>query len=410
MSTNAPMTVELSPLDTFFVGNGKPFAMGEDNWAEELFPPPLSIFAGALRSQFYSFNMDNFYQYQQSFAQQNQQNGYAPGQPGAPIDVTKLDPSADLRIRDLCYWDGQESWLPVPADLVRPEKADCADPGEDASEKFPLLPLALRRNQSISSSPLSHSLTTPPERKVQGAGMALMSLADWARYAAGDSESLKGVSLERFVSHEPKTGIARDRNTRSAQEGRLYRVQMMRLRDDRERALRFAFRLEGLEIPQAGLVKFGAEGKAARYRQISGDSASEMSIPLATEKFTTPYFKIVLLTPSYFRNGWLPGFLLQGGSETGVSGIMAEHKIRLIAAALGKYQPLGGYDMMQRRAKTMQRIVPAGAVYYLQAESADQAAAIAESYHGRAIADDPVMAKLGMGQIAVVPSGGPEDA
>ena len=48
------MIIQIDPLDTLFFRNGKPFTMGEETWADAVFPPYPSVVYGALRSAYFS--------------------------------------------------------------------------------------------------------------------------------------------------------------------------------------------------------------------------------------------------------------------------------------------------------------------------------------------------------------------
>lgn len=52
-------TIEIQALDTLFFRDGKPFDMGDDNWAEGIFPPPPSVIYGALRSAYFAEHPEN---------------------------------------------------------------------------------------------------------------------------------------------------------------------------------------------------------------------------------------------------------------------------------------------------------------------------------------------------------------
>jgi CRISPR-associated protein Cmr3 len=54
------MIIELNPLDTLFFRDGKPFAMGEETWADGIFPPPPSVIYGALRTAWFANNIEEF--------------------------------------------------------------------------------------------------------------------------------------------------------------------------------------------------------------------------------------------------------------------------------------------------------------------------------------------------------------
>lgn len=52
------MLIDIKPLDTLFFRDGKPFSMGDNDWADGIFPPHPSVFYGALRSAYIGKNID----------------------------------------------------------------------------------------------------------------------------------------------------------------------------------------------------------------------------------------------------------------------------------------------------------------------------------------------------------------
>jgi CRISPR-associated protein Cmr3 len=81
--------------------------------------------------------------------------------------------------------------------------------------------------------------------------------------------------------------------------------------------------------------------------------------------------RVILLTPAYFKNGWLPEFLLEPAD--GVTP-------KLIAACVGRPQVVSGWDYAYKayddekrrfingRPKPTRRLAPAGSVYFLRLE------------------------------------------
>ena len=48
------MRIKIDAIDTLFFKDGKPFSMGDETWADGIFPPPPSVIYGALRSIYFS--------------------------------------------------------------------------------------------------------------------------------------------------------------------------------------------------------------------------------------------------------------------------------------------------------------------------------------------------------------------
>jgi CRISPR-associated protein Cmr3 len=80
-------------------------------------------------------------------------------------------------------------------------------------------------------------------------------------------------------------------------------------------------------------------------------------------------FFLYLATPAVFQRGrgkpgWLPNWI-------DAQSLRGEHnnlKFRVIAAAVGKSLPIGGWDLQRRRPKPLVRAVPAGSIYFCELE------------------------------------------
>ena len=88
------------------------------------------------------------------------------------------------------------------------------------------------------------------------------------------------------------------------------------------------------------------------------------------------FVKIYLATPAIFKNGSLPEFISKGSYE----GIEFE----LLNMAIGKPIFIGGFDMKKRQPKPMKKAVPAGSVYYLRSNKAQE---LASKLHSKSISE-----------------------
>jgi CRISPR-associated protein Cmr3 len=324
------MWIEIEALDTLFFKDGKPFSMGEETWADGVFPPPPSVFYGAIRSAYMS-------QINQSVNLANEAG----------------DKSKNLVIENYCLSVKNYFYFPMPLDLVVKKQRSIKEKFiERESNDYQVYRLYLKDNTYISSSPqLSYLLTLNEE--IESLENGYIDETDLKNYLEGGSGPFTAKKIDKLVILEPKIGIGRNNITKTTQESKLYRVGMRRLD-----TLKSIVQIKNLDdFEPTGLLKLGGETKIAKYQYI------------AFEDFEQPNqiqnrFKIYLATPALLKNGWLPGWI----DEKNFIGYYPKTKIKvkLIATIIGKPIPIGGFDMKKKRPKTMLQAVPSGSVYYFE--------------------------------------------
>lgn len=72
--------------------------------------------------------------------------------------------------------------------------------------------------------------------------------------------------------------------------------------------------------------------------------------------------RMVLVTPAIFSGGWRPGWA--GGAPPGVSGL----KLTLVSACVPRREAVSGWDYAKRGPKAVRWLVPAGSVFFFEAE------------------------------------------
>lgn len=334
------MRIRIKALDTLFFRDGKPFGMDEATWATGIFPPPPSVFYGALRSLYFSLNPDKI-----------------------PLAGTENDPTQELQIKSILMGKNKnEIYYPCPADFV-------VEKTEKTNKDFFLLNLKKETDGVVTNQLFKEYTIDRPLKQIESLqGSHVMTERNLRKYTAG-SEPTSVLSSQSFFFIEPKVGIGRSNTTHTTDEGKLYRVGMLRPVGDDDKHIDFwiEFNLEGFDLSQAkkGFLKLGGEGKVVEYEL--AETLDADVFPELDDKF----FKIVLLSPAIFQNtkfekdkvhGWLPEFI--GNDFTGQwNGV----HVKLIGACLGKHQNIGGFNMQPHpHPKTMHKAVPVGSVYFFQ--------------------------------------------
>lgn len=338
----------LEPLDVVLFRDGRPFSAGEDHRARSLFPPTPYTIQGALRWLYLALSgVDPV--------------AYARGATEAQGLIARIGAPrrgyGRLRLRGPFVArcpseDGEpEPLFATPADLVRMGKGENAPmallhPLEGTPFTVDLLPgtglRPLWAEGPAPPGPIGGWLTPEGLRAVLEGGTPPPGTL---------------VREAELLEREPRLGIRLEPERRRPGEGLLYQVEFLRLKP----GVGFLVEVDGVEPPDPpqGTVRLGGEGRPASYRVLEGG----LSLPAVggVEK----RFRVVLLTPALFEEGWRPA---HGGWPALFGGAPG----RLAGVALGRPQALGGAYLDARTAQDFQRpahrFVPAGSVYFFEAE------------------------------------------
>lgn len=321
------MIIQIEALDTLFFRDGKPFTMGDETWANGIFPPPPSVFYGALRSAYFAQHPDDL-----------------------ELANTDSDPTKELVIKGIYIQEYGSPYFPVPLDLVESKYKDFNDLEDEDWENYITVNLltSIKKEKTFFSSADNTNLSLLSlNEEIEGLdNLSFLKNNMFRQYQKGNSTSLKATPISKLILKENKIGIQRSRTTNTTVDGMLYRVAMNRLGN-----IKFAVDFEGLELDKEGLLKLGGEAKVATY---NSDVIPRNFKILSKQDFAiNTKIKIILLTPAIFKKGWIPSFI--DGSN-----------VKLISACVGKPISIGGFDMKEREPKYMRKAVPAGSVYYIE--------------------------------------------
>lgn len=323
------MILQIKANDTLFFKDGKPFSRGNETWADGIFPPPPSVIYGALRGKYFSENMNEFSKAGNSD-----------------------DPSKRLKIHSYCIGTNN-NLFPLPLDLYR-EK-------DDNVNRVHILKKYKNEETINSKLNFDYLLKNPnPEIEIESIDQGYLTFSNLNRYLQNKNAPYTYYHLHDLIRYEPKIGIARNNFTNTSEEGKLYRVNMVRPENESGDILSLFIKISGISIPETGVLKLGAENKTAIY-EIYNDPNDEIKFPNIDK-----YFKVYLATDSFFKNGIFPSWINPDNLKADLDN--GKLKLKLETCSIGKFKNIGGYEMKGKNKgpKKMRRAVPAGSVYYFK--------------------------------------------
>jgi CRISPR-associated protein Cmr3 len=338
----------LQPLDVLFLRGNKPYG-DPGSYGESMLPPWPSVAAGALRSRMLiDAGIDPA-----AFGR-GECTHPALGSVSAPEGMAL----GALHLARRCRADAIETVHPLPADLV---VCESASGGWVVRRVHPHDASATGLASSAASA--YWPVLADPARSKPLAGVWL-SAGGWARYLAGElpgADTLLGSGAIWRV--EERIGVGLDPQRRAAADGQLFSAQAIALQPD----VGFLLTVRapaGTVIPEGGLLRFGGDGRAVAISPAPLPDAGPDPEALAREG----RFRLVLTSPGLFPDGdRLPG--MQASGTWSFRGLRA----RVVCAVMGRAATVSGWDLARQRPKTAQRVVPPGAVYWVEADAADPA-------------------------------------
>ena len=338
-------TVLLSPFDTLFFRDHRPFDAGIQKYSQPLFPTPMT-FMGAL-SQAY-FDKSN----------KDKKNFFA----GAlDSQLGKYDAGLNLRgdscysIKGLFLVDHKAILISVPAHYLSKKDAN-RDSREYTVKAF--FPEAGNQIQI-------------PETDYEFRS-GYIRLDQFLR-----NEFKREIDRFQGVYHEEhRVGIAIERNSNSTEKGALYFTTHQRFKQKLNEKSSFLVcyqTYDGNELEMIDAVRLGGESRLA-YADKS-DTKYYLETTLTTfinklkaniqnsfqskNKSTTFRFMVYLLTPAIFKKGWQP------------ENWPWKERARLVAACVPKPVWVSGFKIEKGRGgrpRPLYKAAPAGSVYFFESE------------------------------------------
>jgi len=193
-------------------------------------------------------------------------------------------------------------------------------------------------------------------------------------------------SAGQLFEREPRLGIARNNDTRTAIDGLLYQSEHVRPKNDLTIEADISGLPDNFGITRK-MVRLGAEGRLAGIQ-----SKPSCSHPASPQPDTNSRGLILMLmSTAHLKQRWLPdGFNEQPEIQNGITvwrGVVEGIALTLHSAVIGKAQREGGWNMAIRAPRPAESLVPAGSAYYCTVDNGNHAEAIA-ALHGKQIGSD----------------------
>lgn len=325
------MWLLLEPIDVWLFRDGRSFDAFADHRVQSVFPPYPSVIQGGIRSHYLvlrSIDLDDRSRIAEAV--------------GTAEDFKTLrlrGPFLAKRSRGVLV-----RYYPVPADacsvgdsVVRP-----------ASSPQPLPP----STRTSAPTPMLLGLGKMDRARKGLPGLWVDEQTLEVYLAGNEVRATREVSLFR---RESRFGISMNRATYTPREEALYEAEFIRPCD----GVGLLVEMEGYAgWPDSGLLRLGGEGRGARF------TVSDTVTPWPSPPEPLPCrFKLFFATPTYFDGGWQP--------SAGDWSRFFEGSVKLLAAAVPRFESVGGYDWAkdpQGAHKPARRYVAAGSVYYFQCE------------------------------------------
>jgi CRISPR-associated protein Cmr3 len=379
------MWLLIEPNDVWLFRDGRPFSAGEGHIARSIFPPtPLTV-QGALRSTILGHSNVGWDEFREQTTEEARRLGQEIGHPASeshPASLGAFSMAGPFLAR---VTESQiERCTPLPADVRRTKASDC--------QYFALQPtrgLAFEANWPVVGLfPLWSKYEQDAEAPDEPEWLTEGSLKDYL-----NGRNFSPLRAEMLFCAEPRFGVALDYSRRRPVQSMLYQAEFIRL----EKGVGLLVGLgDGVSIPSPrGMIALGAEARSAHCCRVPDGKIRQVVADAGLEQ-PSERIKLVLLTPAYFDGGWRPKAGNEGWSK------LLGFSVKLVAAAISRPQYLGGWDVAARGGrgwhKPMRAYVPAGSVYFLQADEpvTSVAGPVTHTPHS-----ELPLNRLGFGQIAV---------
>lgn len=309
------MLYEINPLDTLFFRGSTPMEAGQ-NVVVSLFPPPVSVFEGTLRTAVLQQQNIDFNDY--TSGKNNSLNEFI-GNPGEkpPFEVT-------------CIMIKRENkfFVPVPATWFLDSESKPKQRNDYFSKKIIVAKNYQKEFEKLSVMSSEEKLPyIRAEKNAQPLGSIWISV-DFINSSSNEFGKDDFLLQSEILSFEHRTGIALDANKHTV-EGQLYSSTHIRLLPDVSMVVGIS---KDIKLNETGKLYLGGEKRICYYKRIT-----ENILDSLYKKISDQYFSLVPIK----------------ATEENLECLVASAKLTTTA----------GWDLAKGFHKSTTNWIPAGAVF-----------------------------------------------
>ena len=182
-------------------------------------------------------------------------------------------------------------------------------------------------------------------------------------------EKIEGLPLETRVH------VAIDPKTLASEEGQLFSVGYRSFESKAETGIHTWGIRTRVKLPDkteiSKLGHLGGERRAVALKE--QDIREWWNCPPELKKAISEstHLKLVLATPAIFEHGWKPAWLERTDNTNMPKGLFGAD-LELVSAAIGRREPVSGWNIRENSAKAVRYMVPAGSVYFFRIQDGKQ--------------------------------------
>ncbi|MBL8144951.1 MAG: type III-B CRISPR module-associated protein Cmr3 [Anaerolineae bacterium] len=320
----------IEPCDVWMFRDSKPFAAGQSFVARSQFPPTPQTMQGVVRTSYLEAQNVDW----QAFGRGEIET--LVGTSASLSDEFNLTgPLVAKMVEDKTHKIAARPFIPAPLDLVRSKSDEAAG--------LALLSPVAAEGSFLTSTPFGgwRPLAAPRHLDDLEYAGGWLDDAGVKAYVQGQTPAQTMKSDELFALEE-RVGLAMDHGRRTHRDQHLYHAQFVRPQS----GVGLLVGLSGQYLPDDAIINIGGESRSGYCKAVPA---------ILPQGPTSDRLKVVLLTPAWFSGGWQP----EGGDWSRWVGAG-----QLVSTAIGRPQPISGWDVARNRAKPLYQYVPAGSVYY----------------------------------------------
>lgn len=321
-------------------------------------------------------------------------------------------------------------YLPTPSDLQAEEGE--YDDSEIVITNGVATPTEIKNSNSNLPEPLKYCVaaTTKPSKRTLG---EWISTVEYEKYLKGKTKGLKTVKSSALYSSEARPGIEIDPNSQTTKKSKFFSAEYLRLNKGISmvafaecKAKKYQSSEEKDILEQFFLdqnnpaIIIGGQRSVAKINAIRTKTPTTINMDINQE--SSRYVKWTLITPAYFKNGWIPGWInmphngVKSYNSNKKNGcVMLKEKIdrgrlsrnewrskiehssfinaELVATKLGKPSVVSGWRIDKSKTeasgtpKATKLLVPAGTVYYFECDNVEEGNKLKKILNGQTKSD-----------------------